>query len=339
MEADREASAPLGIPPALGQAPVRTWRPSSRRGAAATAKMPGDTASRFHGDGVRYKAKIIGVDPVPDIQGDKMTLDSMMKLKGLEAASRSQGKHKQRVLLMVSTRGLKIVDERTGAVQHDHDSSRISSLRKDESDPRALAYIYQSHDRYTLFYIRTANMADPVLDDIKEVCQSLDRETLQQPAGKPTDVSPNVDLMDAFSIRLTSQTNGSPQRTSQSTSQILSNYSVQPVGGSPYSSPTTMPWGQQGPLGSLPPSSSGQWACPAPPWPTQPGSVAAWAPSSGVMASGVNPQPWVTWGHGAAGYPSTGECPVPLTAWDAPSGLPAPLQPVSPTTMNNPSLG
>lgn len=37
--------------------------------------------SRFSGAGVRYKAKLIGVDPVPDHQGDKMCWDSMMKLK------------------------------------------------------------------------------------------------------------------------------------------------------------------------------------------------------------------------------------------------------------------
>lgn len=37
--------------------------------------------SRFKGDGVRYKAKLIGVDDVLDARGDKMSQDSMMKLK------------------------------------------------------------------------------------------------------------------------------------------------------------------------------------------------------------------------------------------------------------------
>lgn len=40
-----------------------------------------DSMSRFHGDGVRYRAKLIGLDPVPDSQGEKMCWDSMMKLK------------------------------------------------------------------------------------------------------------------------------------------------------------------------------------------------------------------------------------------------------------------
>lgn len=43
-------------------------------------------ASRFSGAGVRYKAKLIGVDPVPDAHGDKMCWDSMMKLKVLVTA-------------------------------------------------------------------------------------------------------------------------------------------------------------------------------------------------------------------------------------------------------------
>lgn len=37
--------------------------------------------SRFKGDGVRYKAKLIGIDDVSDARGDKMCQDSMMKLK------------------------------------------------------------------------------------------------------------------------------------------------------------------------------------------------------------------------------------------------------------------
>ena len=40
--------------------------------------------ARFKGDGVKYKAKLIGIDDVPDARGDKMSQDSMMKLKVTE---------------------------------------------------------------------------------------------------------------------------------------------------------------------------------------------------------------------------------------------------------------
>nr|XP_043900439.1 disabled homolog 2-like [Solea senegalensis] len=181
-----ETEQMTGSCPAPSQAAVRPWLSSIARGATRT---PGNTADRFHGDGVRYKAKLIGVDPVSDSQGDKMCWDSMMKLKGIEVASRKQGKHKPRVWLKVFSTGLKILDERTGAVLHDHERSRISSLTKDESDPRALAYIYQHQDSYSLFYIKMAILADSVLADIKEVCQRLDQETPQEPAEAPTQMS------------------------------------------------------------------------------------------------------------------------------------------------------
>ena len=61
---------------------VLTLAPSSRfPGASAATKVTVDPTSRFHGDGVRYKAKLIGTDEVAQAQGDKMCLDSMMKLK------------------------------------------------------------------------------------------------------------------------------------------------------------------------------------------------------------------------------------------------------------------
>ncbi|XP_016526178.1 disabled homolog 1-like [Poecilia formosa] len=69
---------------------------------------------RFKGDGVRYKAKLIGLDEVTAARGDKLCQDSMMKLKGVAAAARSKGEHKQKVFLTVSFGGIKIFDEKTG---------------------------------------------------------------------------------------------------------------------------------------------------------------------------------------------------------------------------------
>uniref|UniRef100_A0A8C0GIN9 PID domain-containing protein n=1 Tax=Chelonoidis abingdonii TaxID=106734 RepID=A0A8C0GIN9_CHEAB len=70
--------------------------------------------ARFKGDGVRYKAKLIGIDDVPEARGDKMSQDSMMKLKGMAVAARSQGQHKQKIWVNISLSGIKIIDEKTG---------------------------------------------------------------------------------------------------------------------------------------------------------------------------------------------------------------------------------
>ncbi|KAM7011956.1 uncharacterized protein LKV04_022145 [Tautogolabrus adspersus] len=385
-----ETEQTAGSCPDPSQTAVRTWVSSSTRG------PPSEAISRFHGDGVRYKAKLIGIDPVLDAQGEKMCWDSMMKLKGFEAAARKQGKHKQRVWVKVSSGGLKIVDERTGAVLYDHDRTRISSLTKDESDPRALAYVYQHQDTYNLFYIKTANLADPVLTDIKEVCQGLHKLIPQEPAEPQTqnntllvlsdsstppaqvpsleDVfSPRPDsssaqsnqsssneLMEVFSVQMQDplilpQTSCASQpveiishlcssflsespKPALSTSQILSMFPTQPVGGSPYSSPpyspTTMPWGQQGPLGN-------QWAGPAmAPWPTMPGSMApAWAPVAPPAGGQIYVQgshPSVLGGVNTAVLPTAvNGHPAASNSLFTPSGATGPPQPVSPNLDQN----
>lgn len=313
-----------------------------------------------------------------------MCWDSMMKLKGFEVAARKQGKHKQRVWLKVSSSGLKIVDERTGALLCDHDRSRISSLTKDESDPRALAYVYQYQDAYSLFYIKMANLADPVLADIKNICQAMDQETPQEPAVAPSQTSsllflndtaaaptegPTLadvfsprpesssgqlnqasssnELMEVFSIQMEDPMMPTQSPTSQpespkltlSTSQILSMFPTQPAGGSPYSpppySPTTMPWGKQGLLGNQ------LGGPPVAPWPTMPGSVAAWAPA-GVAAppAGSLFQANVSHVMGGGSVPASPAAisgyPTPLNFPPNPSsGATGQQQPVSPTMDQN----
>lgn len=48
---------------------------------------------RFQGDGVRYKAKLIGIDDVSEARGDKMCQDSMMKLKVKDQSIRLYAKY------------------------------------------------------------------------------------------------------------------------------------------------------------------------------------------------------------------------------------------------------
>ncbi|KAM8874550.1 uncharacterized protein AB9W97_015825 isoform 2-T2 [Spinachia spinachia] len=351
---------------APGQTSVRTWLSSSRR---ATTGTPTDFTSRFHGDGVRYKAKLIGVDPVPCAQGEKMCLDSMMKLKGFEAAARRQGKHKQRVWLKVSESGLKIVDERTGAVLHEHHRSRISSLTTDESDPRALAYVHRHQDTCSLFYIRTANRAEPVLVDIGEVCPIADQEAAEEPAEATTQVnclllqsdtsvpppegptpddvfSPQPDSSSGQSTQMekplmpnqsscTSQPE-SPQPT-LSSSQILSMFPAQPAGGSPYSSPPC-----SSPAYSPPTLAWGQqgfmgnqWAAAAP-WSTPHSGAAAWPPA-GVTVPVAGGQMMMGGGTSASTTAVNGRQGA-LNAPYSPNGATGPPLSVAPTGDRGPLL-
>ncbi|XP_034271075.1 disabled homolog 1 isoform X3 [Pantherophis guttatus] len=143
---------------------------------------------RFKGDGVRYKAKLIGIDEVSAARGDKLCQDSMMKLKGIVAASRSKGEHKQKIFLTISFGGIKIFDEKTGLLQHHHAVHEISYIAKDITDHRAFGYVCGKEGNHRFVAIKTAQAAEPVILDLRDLFQLIyelkQREELEKKAQK-----------------------------------------------------------------------------------------------------------------------------------------------------------
>ncbi|NWU40756.1 DAB2 protein, partial [Hylia prasina] len=129
--------------------------------------------SRFKGDGVKYKAKLIGIDDVPEARGDKMSQDSMMKLKGMAAAARSQGQHKQKIWVNISLSGIRIIDEKTGVIEHEHPVNKISFIARDVTDNRAFGYICGGEGQHQFFAIKTAQQAEPLVSDLKDLFQLI----------------------------------------------------------------------------------------------------------------------------------------------------------------------
>uniref|UniRef100_A0A672U0J4 DAB adaptor protein 1 n=1 Tax=Strigops habroptila TaxID=2489341 RepID=A0A672U0J4_STRHB len=142
----------------------------------------------FKGDGVRYKAKLIGIDEVSAARGDKLCQDSMMKLKGIVAAARSKGEHKQKVFLTVSFGGIKIFDEKTGLLQHHHAVHEISYIAKDITDHRAFGYVCGKEGNHRFVAIKTAQAAEPVILDLRDLFQLIyelkQREEMEKKAQK-----------------------------------------------------------------------------------------------------------------------------------------------------------
>lgn len=68
-------------------------------------------AIRFMGDGVSFKAKLIGILEVNEARGDRMCQEALFDLK---MAIRAAGEHKQRITINVAIDGLKLRDEKTG---------------------------------------------------------------------------------------------------------------------------------------------------------------------------------------------------------------------------------
>nr|XP_046208879.1 disabled homolog 1-like isoform X3 [Oncorhynchus gorbuscha] len=165
-------------------------RPSVRRDSRRKGQDRSEAGliRRFKGDGVRYKAKLIGLDEVTAARGDKLCQDSMMKLKGIAAAGRSKGDHKQKVFLTVSFGGIKIFDEKFGVLQHHHAVHEISYIAKDITDHRAFGYVCGKEGNHRFVAIKTAQSAEPVILDLRDLFQLIydikQREEMEKKAQK-----------------------------------------------------------------------------------------------------------------------------------------------------------
>ncbi|XP_008101053.2 disabled homolog 2 isoform X1 [Anolis carolinensis] len=158
--------------PVQPQTPVKS-QPFKKEKKKGTEKTEEFLLARFQGDGVRYKAKLIGVDDVPEARGDKMSQDSMMKLKGMAVAARSQGQHKQKIWVNISLAGIKIIDEKTGVIEHEHPVNKISFIARDVTDNRAFGYVCGGEGQHQFFAIKTAQQAEPLVVDLKDLFQVI----------------------------------------------------------------------------------------------------------------------------------------------------------------------
>uniref|UniRef100_A0A8D0KL09 DAB adaptor protein 2 n=1 Tax=Salvator merianae TaxID=96440 RepID=A0A8D0KL09_SALMN len=167
-----EAEAAISNPPAQQQSPPKP-PPSKKEKKKGSEKTEEFLLGRFQGDGVRYKAKLIGIDDVAEARGDKMSQDSMMKLKGMAVAARSQGQHKQKIWVNISLSGIKIIDEKTGVIEHEHPVNKISFIARDVTDNRAFGYVCGGEGQHQFFAIKTAQQAEPLVVDLKDLFQVI----------------------------------------------------------------------------------------------------------------------------------------------------------------------
>ncbi|XP_071039927.1 disabled homolog 2 [Parasteatoda tepidariorum] len=96
---------------------------------------------KYEGEGVIFKAKLIGVESVSDARGDKMCQEATKRLK---LNVKNLGPHKRKISVAVSLQGIKIKDEKTGAVMYHHPVSLISFISQDITDARTFGYVFGS---------------------------------------------------------------------------------------------------------------------------------------------------------------------------------------------------
>ncbi|XP_012941944.1 disabled homolog 1 isoform X2 [Aplysia californica] len=169
------------------------------------AKKGQNDPSRFEGTGISYKAKLIGVETVPEARGDQMCQEAITKLKNSVKIS---GQHKQKIFVNVTLEGLKIIDAislphdteskllsdvsskkfKPHLVLHTHPVHRISFISRDTVDNRAFGYIFGEGDgSHKFFAIKTAAAAEQLvlaLRDLFQVVYEMKKKEVEEAKEK-----------------------------------------------------------------------------------------------------------------------------------------------------------
>uniref|UniRef100_H2Y9P8 PID domain-containing protein n=1 Tax=Ciona savignyi TaxID=51511 RepID=H2Y9P8_CIOSA len=156
-----------------------------------------DPADRFRGKGTTFKAKLIGVEDVPESRGDQMCQEAILKLQAIVKAS---GEHKTKIIINVSLEGLKIIELLTGTILHTHPVHLISFIARDLTDRRAFGYIFGVEEgKHQFFGIKTQKAAELLVLALRDLFQvvyemkkkemeSAKTQQAQQPQSQPEEV-------------------------------------------------------------------------------------------------------------------------------------------------------
>lgn len=122
---------------------------------------------RFSGEGVTFRAKIIGTENVYDARGNRMCQGALQRLK---TAVKSSGDHKQKIILNISLEGIIIKDEKSGEALHCHPIHKISFISQDTKDSRAFGYVYGCPQTgHQFFAIKTEKSASQVVVTLRDL--------------------------------------------------------------------------------------------------------------------------------------------------------------------------
>ncbi|BFZ00165.1 hypothetical protein BsWGS_03203 [Bradybaena similaris] len=136
---------------------------------ARIKRVPINDPSRFEGNGISYKAKLIGIEDVREARGDLMCQEAMTKLKNSVKIS---GEHKRKIFVNVTLEGLRIIDAISLIVLHIHPVHRISFISRDVTDTRAFGYVFGTEDGlHKFFAIKTAAAAENLVLTLRDLFQ------------------------------------------------------------------------------------------------------------------------------------------------------------------------
>ncbi|KAJ8674608.1 hypothetical protein QAD02_005870 [Eretmocerus hayati] len=164
--------------------------------------------ARFMGDGVSFKAKLIGILEVSEARGDRMCQAALADLK---MAIRAAGEHKQRITVHINIDGLRLRDEKNGDCLYHHPVHKISFIAQDMSDSRAFGYIFGSPDTgHRFFGIKTDKAASQVVIAMRDLFQVVFELKKKEIEVAKQHIEHNVLRGATFSMERSSDTKGVP---------------------------------------------------------------------------------------------------------------------------------
>ncbi|UJR09095.1 hypothetical protein I4U23_013342 [Adineta vaga] len=201
-------------PPASPTTPLATKKEDEVKKATAN----GSNTKKFEGDGLPFKAKLIGMEDLTVDRDEKICLDSMLKLKAIVSL---RGEHKQRIQLNLTMNTVKIFDEATKAQIACHEIERISFVVIDPRDTRAFGYIYNtSDDRHQFWAIKTERAAAATVLALKELFElAFEQYTNAEKAKDDTSKVETKPSVPSETINLIQET---PQVSSVHVPQLVS---------------------------------------------------------------------------------------------------------------------
>lgn len=99
-----------------------------------------DDEKRFN-DGIKFKGKLVGIEPVMSARGDKMCQNALKNLRLRRTSS-----HKQRIILNINLNGVQLLDLKSNELVANHVINLISYITRDISDNKVFGYVYGTQE-------------------------------------------------------------------------------------------------------------------------------------------------------------------------------------------------
>lgn len=164
--------------------PKGKGKKAAPKASSTKGKEPQLNDRRFRGEGVKFKCKLVGTADVNNARGDAMCAEVInnLKVQALKM-NKESGEHKQKIILYTSLKGIRIVDEKTLKVQHEHPINKISFITHDPEDKKVFGYVCSQPctTGHKLYAIKAEKPAGTITGTLYELFQVVFK--LRQEAG------------------------------------------------------------------------------------------------------------------------------------------------------------